>query len=164
MRLIKKFLLLAPILGLCFSTVNAQPKSAEVLQDLPSVIKNANEYNELKPEESRVILEKGTEWSFSGAYHNFKRKGTYICRQCNLPLFRSEDKFNSGTGWPSFDDMIEDHVQELPDADGSRTEIVCANCKGHLGHVFHGEGFTAKQTRHCVNSVSLNFVAKNVEK
>ncbi len=115
-------------------------------------------YNQLNEEEKRVILNKGTEMPFTGKFWNHHEDGTYICRQCNAPLFRSDAKFDSGTGWPSFDDAIEGAVKELPDADGRRVEIVCANCGGHLGHVFRGEGFTPKSTRHCVNSVSLDFV------
>ncbi|MCB0629595.1 MAG: methionine-R-sulfoxide reductase [Lewinella sp.] len=122
------------------------------------VIKDAQDYNPLEPMEAQVILRKGTERAFTGAYFDYKGEGVYICKQCNLPLFSSKDKFNSGTGWPSFDDIIKDNVKEIPDADGMRTEIVCANCGGHLGHVFRGEGFTKKQTRHCANSASLTFV------
>ena len=115
------------------------------------------QYNELNEEEKRVILNKGTEMAFSGKYFDHKEDGTYICRQCNTPLFSSSSKFNSGTGWPSFDEGIDNNVKELPDADERRVEIVCATCGGHLGHVFKGEGFTSKMTRHCVNSVSLDF-------
>ena len=136
----------------------AQQKPQE-FSALPSIIEDPSQYNSLKPQDAWVILNKGTERSFTGAYHNYKKEGVYICKQCNNPLFRSEDKFNSGTGWPSFDDIIGKSVKELKDADGYRTEIVCSNCDGHLGHVFKGEGFTEKQTRHCVNSASLNFVA-----
>lgn len=126
---------------------------------------DSSNWNDLSPEEERVIVNKGTEMAFTGAYVNNKKNGVYTCKRCNSPLFRSESKFNSGTGWPSFDDMIADNVLEIPDADGHRTEIVCANCKGHLGHVFYGEGFTGKNTRHCVNSISLNFMEqKEVEK
>jgi len=114
-------------------------------------------YNTLNDEEKRVILKKGTEMPFSGKYWDNKGDGTYICRQCNTPLFSSSAKFDSGTGWPSFDDIIDSNVRELPDGDGRRTEIVCAKCGGHLGHVFTGEGFTSKNTRHCVNSISLDF-------
>jgi len=115
------------------------------------------EYKKLNPEEARVILNKGTEMPFHGKFDGFYEKGTYSCKQCGEALYRSADKFDSGSGWPSFDDAIEGKVKEISDADGMRVEIVCANCGGHLGHVFRGEQITPKSTRHCVNSISMEF-------
>jgi len=121
-------------------------------------IMNSENYNKLNAEERRVILHKGTEMPFTGKYNDFDEKGVFVCKQCNAPLFRSDDKFSSECGWPSFDDEIEGALERRTDADGIRTEILCANCGGHLGHVFLGERFTDKNLRHCVNSVSLNFI------
>lgn len=120
--------------------------------------KSKEEWNALTPEEQRVLLRKGTEMPFTGEYNKTKEPGTYVCRQCEAPLYKSEDKFSSGCGWPSFDDEIPNAVKRVRDADGQRVEIVCANCDGHLGHVFTGERFTEKNTRHCVNSISLKFI------
>lgn len=112
----------------------------------------------LTPEETSVIINKGTERPFSGKYYLLNDKGTYVCKQCGAELFKSDDKFASSCGWPSFDDQIPGAVKFLPDADGHRTEIQCSKCGGHLGHIFYGEGFTQKNARYCVNSVSLDFI------
>lgn len=117
-------------------------------------------FNPLTPQEEYVIVHKGTDRPFTGDYYDKKDEGTYTCRRCNTPLYHSSDKFDSHCGWPSFDDEIEGAVIRVLDKDGMRTEIICSNCKGHLGHVFLGEGFTRKETRHCVNTSSLLFVPK----
>ena len=119
----------------------------------------------LNSEEFEVLVNKGTEKPFSGKYNDFYEKGVYTCKACGNPLFKSSDKFNSNCGWPSFDDEIEGALKKIPDSSLGRvrTEIICSNCNGHLGHVFEGENFTEKNIRHCVNSVSLKFV-KNEKK
>ncbi|WP_104718455.1 methionine-R-sulfoxide reductase [Helicobacter trogontum] len=111
--------------------------------------------------EKHVLLEKGTELPFSGEYNDFFEHGIYVCKMCETPLFTSDSKFSGHCGWPSFDSSIGNNVKEVLDQDGMRTEIICANCGAHLGHVFRGEGFTMKNTRHCVNSISLIFIPKD---
>ena len=130
--------------------------------DMPSA-DDTRKFNPLSDKEAEVILRKGTEMPFIGEYTTLKDPGTYVCRRCNAPLYRSEDKFASDCGWPSFDDEIPGAVKQVPDPDGSRVEILCKNCGGHLGHVFVGEGLTAKDTRHCVNSLSMRFYPKDKE-
>lgn len=137
------------ILGLIlFEMINAQHKKL----------------NPLTEQEAAVIIKKGTERPFTGKFYDFYETGTYTCKQCDAPLYKSTAKFDSSCGWPSFDDEVNGAVKRVPDADGRRTEIVCANCGAHLGHVFLGEGFTEKNTRHCVNSISLNFIADKKNK
>ncbi len=116
------------------------------------------EYRILTPKEEKVIVGKGTERPFTGEYDDFYEKGTYVCRRCGLPLYRSDSKFDAGCGWSSFDQEIEGSVKRLPDRDGMRTEIQCSRCGAHLGHVFQGERLTEKNVRHCVNSISMIFV------
>ena len=122
------------------------------------VVSEKSEYKQLTKEEERVIVDKGTEMPFTGKYFAFWEKGTYVCKRCGAALYRSESKFEADCGWPSFDDEIPGAVERSVDADGVRTEITCANCGAHLGHVFLGERFTKKNTRHCVNSVSMDFI------
>jgi methionine-R-sulfoxide reductase len=140
------------ILLIALSTIaNAQDKTKSKKETIMK-------FNELTAFEKSVIEGKGTERPFTGIYYKHDEKGTYICKKCNEPLYRSSDKFDAHCGWPSFDDEIKGAVKRTVDVDGRRTEITCAKCGAHLGHVFVGEGFTSKNTRHCVNSVSLNFL------
>jgi len=121
-------------------------------------------YKKLTPIEEGIIVHKGTEIPFTGKYYAFWESGTYMCKRCRAPLYRSESKFKSDCGWPSFDDEIPGAIKRTTDADGFRTEITCANCGAHLGHVFVGEGFTKKSVRHCVNSISMDFIPDEKEK
>lgn len=123
-----------------------------------SASQQSTRHKTLSPEEEKVIVNKGTEMPFTGKYYTFWHKGTYVCRRCGAKLYRSEHKFEAHCGWPSFDDEIPDAVKRLPDGDGMRTEIQCSNCGAHLGHVFNGEMFTDKDTRHCVNSLAMEFI------
>lgn len=145
------------------SCAQSTGKSRETKPHLHIPLKNlemmdSTKYNKLTAEEEYIIVHKGTERPFTGALLNNQETGIYTCKRCDAALYRSEDKFEAHCGWPSFDDEIAGAVLRIPDADGRRTEIVCAACQGHLGHVFVGEGFTQKNTRHCVNSLSMNFV------
>lgn len=155
-------LLMVVSLSMGISACSQSPTKSTSSKELPitniDVMTDSNDWNELTPEEKNVIVYKGTEYAWTGEFVDHKEEGVYTCRRCNNPLFRSDDKFDSRSGWPSFDDAIDGGVKEVPDADGQRTEIVCNNCGGHLGHVFKGEGFTDKNTRHCVNSISMSFV------
>ena len=138
---------------------NAQSKqSSNAKNEAKQGVNTEMKFNVLTEEEKRVILNKGTEYPGTSEFTDSEAKGVYTCKQCNQPLYTSETKFNSHCGWPSFDDEIDASVTRVTDADGRRVEIVCSNCQGHLGHVFEGEMMTDKNTRHCVNGVSMNFV------
>jgi peptide-methionine (R)-S-oxide reductase len=155
MKIINKTILVVSVLLLTALTACAQK---EEKKSTPSKTTKKMEWNKLTKEEEDVIVRKGTEYPGTGKYDKFNEKGTYICRRCNAPLYTSDSKFDAHCGWPAFDDEIKGAVKRIPDADGQRVEIVCANCAAHLGHVFTGEGFTKTNTRHCVNSVSMIFV------
>lgn len=144
---------------------SANPTERSVNEDAPKIrlIDSEKDYNNLNLGERRVLLLKGTERAFTGEYTDEKAKGTYICRRCNAALYKSDSKFHSGCGWPSFDSEIPGTVKRVPDIDGVRIEILCENCGGHLGHVFYGEQFTEKNTRHCVNSISMKFIREGDE-
>src|SRR5665647_1250971 len=150
--MMKRFILLMMIM--LTLSVSGQEKNKE---------KNTTtmKFNELNEFEKSVIEGKGTERPYTGIYYKNTEKGTYLCKKCNAPLYRSGDKFDAQCGWPSFDDEIKGAVKRTTDADGRRTEITCVNCGAHLGHVFIGEGLTPKNTRHCVNSISLNFLPES---
>ena len=117
-------------------------------------------YNNLSPEEKSVIDDKQTERPFTGEYDDFYKEGTFVCKKCNSPLFSSKSKFDAHCGWPAFDSNYPNAIKRIPDEDGQRVEIQCANCSAHLGHVFEGEHFTDTNIRHCVNSLSIRFIAE----
>lgn len=160
MRIISAVAMIAFAFSACMPNKSSSQHVENNQNNMDTSIKNGIDkpFNSLTDFEKSVIENKGTERAYTGEYYDHKGQGTYICRKCNAPLYRSSDKFDSHCGWPSFDDEIEGAVKRVPDIDGRRTEIICSNCNGHLGHVFTGERFTAKNTRHCVNSVSIRFI------
>lgn len=152
--------LVLAVIGAVFYSGNLHLAAGGPMPDPSPTPESDVELNKLTEEEKRVIIDKGTDRAFTGELTDNFEEGTYYCRQCDAPLYFSNDKFHSGCGWPSFDQEIAGAVTKVPDADGERTEIVCSRCKGHLGHVFTGEKFTEKDTRHCVNTTSLVFIPK----
>ena len=154
---LKIFYLFALVLTSCQGQNTLSTNSTKAMD---STIK----YNDLTSQQEQVLVNKATDRPYTGDYYEKKDNGLYICRRCNNPLYTSEDKFDSHCGWPSFDDEIKGSVTRILDADGRRTEIVCNNCQGHLGHVFLGEQMTDKNTRHCVNTSSILFVPKDKTK
>jgi len=143
---------------MALTSCNAQQDTTAVQKTQPETTASGKKYNALTEQQHDVLINKATDRPFTGDYYDKTDNGLYICRQCNNPLYRSADKFESHCGWPSFDDEIKGAVTRVPDADGQRVEIICNNCHGHLGHVFVGEGFTDKDTRHCVNTSSILFI------
>lgn len=147
------------LLSLAFACGHASvPQTKQTTSSNERTMNDTTKYNKLTPEEEYIIVHKGTEMPFTGELLHNKTEGTYICKRCDAPLYRSADKFESHCGWPSFDDEIPGAVKRVLDADGRRVEILCAKCDAHLGHVFEGEKFTPKDTRHCVNSLSMTFI------
>lgn len=154
---LKIFYLFALVLTSCQGQNTLSTNSTKAMD-------STTKYNDLTPQQEQVLVNKATDRPYTGDYYEKKDNGLYICRRCNNPLYTSEDKFDSHCGWPSFDDEIKGSVTRILDADGRRTEIVCNNCEGHLGHVFLGEQMTDKNTRHCVNTSSILFVPKDKTK
>ena len=152
------------VMGLAATTVATLTLKGQSQSQMTTNDQNQSKWNQLTPEEKRVIVEKGTERAFTGEYDDHYEDGTYTCKRCNAELYQSVNKFDAHCGWPAFDKEIPGAVRRKPDIDGSRTEILCATCGAHLGHVFMGEGFTQTNTRHCVNSISMNFIPASMQK
>ena len=159
-----KHIMVLAILATLSLQACSQQQTENTANTKQSNTQSSMQYRKLTPEEERVIVNKGTEAPWTGTYVNTTDKGVYVCKRCGKPLFYSEDKFHSDCGWPSFDNSIPGAVKQTPDADGERTEITCTNCGAHLGHVFTGEHLTAKDTRYCVNSISMIFVPADTTK